>query len=455
MEEVVVDGEDEEEMIAALYDKAGTEALRHRIAAEESSTITHRAWDPRNIDESEELECDLRAYSLLQYLGLDWPCLSFDIIPDDLGGGRTTFPHSLVLVCGSQAESTNKNALNLIRLSDLGAVKLDDDEEDDDDRVMEDDEEEEEDDEREPIVERCFFDHPGCVNRVAASAERGVVATWSEDGHVRVFDFRETASAYCQHGISRRPNGRILTSSRVLGGGNTISGYALAWSSLARNKLATGNDSGSLSIFHVDTANVPVLSFATDKSLEDIAWSPTETSVLVTVGCDQSIRVFDDRHSNGPMLTRPNAHTNDINALSWNSAVSYLLATAGDDGFLQIWDLRAFGTHAAPVGTFNYHQKPITALQWDPHDEAALICSSEDHSITHWDLAVEDDDTDQTTADATLAGLPPQLLFVHQGLHYPKDVKHHPQIPNLVISSDYNGLSVYIPALAGKERATD
>lgn len=40
---------------------------------------------------------------------LDWPALSFDIVPDDLGDKRSTFPLTTYLVAGTQAGQTHQN----------------------------------------------------------------------------------------------------------------------------------------------------------------------------------------------------------------------------------------------------------------------------------------------------------------------------------------------------------
>ena len=49
--------------------------------------------------------------------------------------------------------------------------------------------------------------------------------------------------------------------------------------------------------------------------------------------------------------------------------------------------------------------------------------------------------------DATgrACNLPPQLLFVHQGMDDPKEAKYHPQIPGLVMTTAADGFSVFMP----------
>ena len=51
-----------------------------------------------------------------------------------------------------------------------------------------------------------------------------------------------------------------------------------------------------------------------------------------------------------------------------------------------------------------------------------------------WDLSVEDDGQDAGAPD-----VPPQLLFVHQGMDDPKEAKYHPQIPGLVMTTAADG----------------
>lgn len=53
-------------------------------------------------------------------LQAEWPCLSFDIVRDDLGAPRTQFPHTMYLVAGTQAERSSQNYIAVIGLRGMG-----------------------------------------------------------------------------------------------------------------------------------------------------------------------------------------------------------------------------------------------------------------------------------------------------------------------------------------------
>lgn len=49
-----------------------------------------RAYLPGGeLEEGEELEADMTAYDMLHSFNVEWPSLSFDILPDALGDNRT------------------------------------------------------------------------------------------------------------------------------------------------------------------------------------------------------------------------------------------------------------------------------------------------------------------------------------------------------------------------------
>lgn len=75
------------------------------------------------------------------------------------------------------------------------------------------------------------------------------------------------------------------------------------------------------------------------------------------------------------MLTAEDAHTADVNVISWNRMEQAFLLSGGDDGMIKVWDLRQFKTNK-PVTQFEHHKAPITSIEWHPTDSTVFTVSS-------------------------------------------------------------------------------
>lgn len=113
------------------------------------------------LQEGEELTVDRSAYRLLHHAQSGAPCLSFDIIPDDLGNSRESYPLSMYIVAGTQAAKTHINNLLVMKMSNLHGNK-----QRSEDSESESSDSEDEDDEHKPVMSVAPIKHQGCVNRV-------------------------------------------------------------------------------------------------------------------------------------------------------------------------------------------------------------------------------------------------------------------------------------------------
>ena len=118
------------------------------------------------LGEGEVLEADQSAYEMLHSMNVQWPCLSFDVLWDQLGDERCTFPATAYVVTGTQAELAHNNEVMVMKMSQLAKTKNDDGRDSDDD--SDDDDEVDED----PVLEHKSMRHMGGVNRIRVRTQR-------------------------------------------------------------------------------------------------------------------------------------------------------------------------------------------------------------------------------------------------------------------------------------------
>lgn len=373
--------------------------------------------DPRKLKQDEVLDFENEAYEVFYRTSVEWPCLSLDILSTPTPS--SDFPYTVYLVSGSQSTSL-ENKVYVMKWSELYRTQHDDQDESSEDGISSSSEEGDE-----AKLEYAEFPHPGVVNRIRSNTEMGVVATWSENGSVQIFNIKdsleklETGAAL----IKCKPD--MLASWRL---GNE--GYGLSWG--YNGWLYAGGD--CLFIFPFDGSSWSHSKTLTGhaSSVEDIARSPVEPSVLATASADKTIKIWDLRAAHDDSQLTINAHTSDVNVISWNPVETSQIASGSDDASFKIWDLRFADKQAAHI---KWHSDSITTIAWNPHDCSELAVGSADDRITIWDLSVE-------AEGEVEPGFPPQLLFIHQGQEDVKELAYHPSL-NLVLSTAANSFNVF------------
>ncbi|CAD7952900.1 unnamed protein product [Amoebophrya sp. A25] len=440
------------------------------------------------LEEGEELTCDMEAYDMLHRLRTEWPCLSFDVVKDQLGSGRRgPGPHCVTLVAGTQADEAQKNAIYLMQWSNLRKQKhREEDDEDSSSSEEEDSSDEEADDatkSKKPYFHCVSVAHSGTVNRIRAMPQaQSLVATWSEEGKVCMYNLAEEfqqlpsrlASAQVPP-VVKKPvfESCPLTTHRT-------EGYAMAWSGHRTGMFASGDNDGKLMHWLPLEGGWTLSAFKETHrpgtSIEDVQWKKAGLSceqLLASCGGDGTLQVCDIRVQ-GPILRISCVEEGsgvDVNVLDWNPLQGELIATGADDGCIKVFDLRAStrrvlerGASAtcveevspgeALMAEFEYHRGGITAISWHPTDEAALCAASLDGTLSLWDMAVEEDDEmsqgeavaktgDNNDGDEEDAAFPPQLLFLHAGQEDVREAAWHPQLPGVVLSTAGDGFHLF------------
>merc|ERR1711980_70910 len=95
--------------------------------------------------------------------------------------------------------------------------------------------------------------------------------------------------------------------------------------------------------------------------------------------------IWDTRSS---VTSRPShtvdAHTAEVNCLSFNPYSEFILATGSADKTVALWDLRNL---KLKLHSFESHKDEIFQVQWSPHNETILASSGTDRRLHVWDLS--------------------------------------------------------------------
>ncbi|KAK9389706.1 WD40-repeat-containing domain protein [Lipomyces mesembrius] len=454
--------EEEEDEIIELNDddedqeEEATEGYENSEKKSKPKKETPRLYLPHRsgpLGADEVLEPDPTVYDMLHRINLNWPCLSFDVLPDNLGNERRGYPKSTYFVTGTQSKRKKDNEITVMKLSDLSkTLEIDDDSEQESDNDEHD---------SEPILESRSLPTTDTTNRIrvsphAAKTNEYLTASMSESGDVYIWDITPHFTAFDTPGTTvTKAMNRPVHTIRAHGG---VEGYALDWSPhVTTGQLLTGDVTGRIHLTTRGTSSwstdkVPFIGHDSGASVEELQWSQSEKSVFASGGSDGFIRVWDIRSKKHKPALSVRASTSDVNVMSWSKNVSYLLASGHDDGSWSIWDLRTFKANGndeppLPAASFGFNRSAITSIEFHPTEESIVAVSSEDNTVMLWDLSVEADDEEiaaqkRDDASGELDDIPPQLLFVH----WQKDVKEvhwHRQIPGMLMSTGGEGISVW------------
>lgn len=484
------EGEGDDEEYAALQREANAEgmasAMKHVTFAEEPEEEEEgdgqaKVWrgdqDGNALSADQKLDFSNRAYDSFFQLRTEYPCLSFDVIHDSEGSSRTKYPLTMYFVCGSQADERNKNQLYILKVSNICRTKHDveSDEDSDEDNLIgdagdsEDDDDAEEVNGGEPLVDFRTIKHAGTANRVRCSThQKQLCAVWSDVGHVQVFSLAHDYAALADFANwsaeqARQFNKKDKSAANPLkyctpASTHKTEGYGIDWSTVEPEVFASGDCGGDLFVWKPteDGRWSSVASSTSGKnrnSIEEIKWSPIQSSVLLCGRAGGMVEVWDTRDMRRCQLTW-RADAQDINVCDWNRAkqASHLLVTGADSGIVAVWDLRrAKEAEPQPIQKLLWHKKRITSVEFSLLNESVLAVTGDDNQCTLWDLSLERDASEEQQVVGELferkdlVELPDQLMFQHQGLEHPKEVHWHNQVPGMVVTTDFNGLHLFKP----------
>ncbi|KAK2195452.1 bifunctional WD40-YVTN repeat-like-containing domain superfamily/Histone-binding protein RBBP4 [Babesia duncani] len=389
--------------------------------------LTKLVWrkSDRPLEKDEILQVAPGCYAMLHTIIPNWSCLSFDILKDDLGACRLSFPHTSYIVTGTQPDASHatQSLIHVMKWSNMTQNEGDED-----------------DDEIDDSTSNKFYSnsiaHNGIVNRIRTCPQSNrLVCTMAETSLVHVWDINSQLEALKNNTEIEKSIQEPLFTCTL----HKNEGYALGWNSQKIGLLASGDNDGLIVRWDpIQGGWNNEACFKAPASIEDIEWRPGEEHLFASACCDGFVRIHDIRMpspvstimvTNGPIL--------DVNALSWNPTQTNLLATGDEIGQCNVYDIRFSN---AGVAQLKWHREAITSVSWHPSDASVVACSSRDDSISIWDLSIE---SENVANDLENKDIPHQLMFIHMGQVEITEIKFHPQIPGMVISTAVDGFNAF------------
>ncbi|KFD72195.1 hypothetical protein M514_01390 [Trichuris suis] len=306
------------------------------------------------------------------------------------------------------------------------------------------------------------INHEGEVNRARFMPQSpNIIATKAPSAEVFVFD-------YTKHPAKPDPPNECRPQLRLRG--HQKEGYGLSWNPNLGGYLLSASDDHTVCLWDVNSSPaernfLDALSIFNGHStvVEDVAWHLLRETLFGSVGDDQKLLIWDTRSSPKQQpLHIVEAHTAEVNCLSFNPFSEYILATGSADKTVALWDLRnlKLKLHSFESHTDEIFQVQLGLLcgivyamvQWSPHNETILASSGTDRRLHVWDLSKIGED--QSVEDA--ADGPSELLFAHLG-HTAKisDFSWNPEEPWMISSvSEDNVMQVWQMNIRMQEKGT-
>ena len=97
------------------------------IQEDEATAVAPQVFIPglHRLENDEVLEADDSVYIMRHSMNVNWPCLSFDILRDNLGDERSKYPATAYIVSGTQAAAAKDNEIIVSKLSSLHKTQKD------------------------------------------------------------------------------------------------------------------------------------------------------------------------------------------------------------------------------------------------------------------------------------------------------------------------------------------
>ncbi|KAF9240625.1 WD40-repeat-containing domain protein [Melanogaster broomeanus] len=182
--------------------------------------------------------------------------------------------------------------------------------------------------------------------------------------------------------------------------------FSVDWSNLKKDTFLSSSWDGNVKVWTPERPRSIATLQAHLSCVYQALFSPHQPDIIATCSTDGTIKIFDLRtpaYASGPMS---NSFTNPVSAavltvpasgtellsLDWNKYRPFVIASAGVDKMVKVWDCRMASTVSpsgqAVAGTCEInlpgHEYAIRKVQWSPHTPDVLATASYDMTCRVW-----------------------------------------------------------------------
>lgn len=150
-------------------------------------------------------------------------------------------------------------------------------------------------------------------------------------------------------------------------------------------------------------------------AVEDVSFNRADRQLLVSVGRDSAMALWDARSPSKPITVVHEAHDGDVNCCDYGGADSHRIITGGSDSIVRAWDrrfLKDANGKKKPSNTLYGHSDQITNVMWNRYVPDICASGSEDGQVLIWNVG-EVDRRPVTTSQAYPNSH--ELIFRHVG----------------------------------------
>ncbi|CDJ49707.1 WD-40 repeat protein, putative [Eimeria brunetti] len=268
--------------------------------------------------------------------------------------------------------------------------------------------------------------HEGESNRARVfHGNDTLIASKANDGCVYLFDSCKFGPALCTSDVesedsqSAPQRNQMATDAELILTGHTTQGWGLEWSPTREGWLASSGDDGLVCIWDTGASCVKdkclspthrLVASVNRRALQDVAWKRGDDAgeVIVAVGDDGELNMWDLRAGTLPVHRQPCNHS-CANVLALNPLAPNVFATGGADAGVSVWDFRDL---RRPAHRLLYlENEALTSLKWHPQNKAVLAAGTTDRFVRIFDCSLIG--AEQSPEEAEEGA--PEVIFVHGG----------------------------------------